>query len=79
MTLANAGILSGKKATVFTSEEGKLKDKGAECTGRSVERDGSLITANGPKAAREFGNAIAQALMEKEHDAAADTASKTVQ
>jgi protease I len=79
VTMANAGILSGKKATVFASEEGKLKDKGAECTGRSVERDGSLITANGPKAAREFGNAIAQALMERQHDAAADTASETSQ
>ena len=77
VTLANAGILSGKKATVFASEEGKLKDKGAECTGQNVQRDGKVITANGPKAAREFGNAIAQALMEEEHGAAADTTSKT--
>jgi protease I len=79
VTLANAGILSGKKATVYASEEGKLKNKGAECTGQSVQRDGKVITANGPKAAREFGNAIAQALMEKQHDAAADTASKASQ
>jgi len=64
VTLANAGILSGKKATVYSSEEDRLKDKGAQCTGKSVERDGRLITANGPSAAREFGNAIAQALME---------------
>jgi protease I len=73
VTLANSGLLSGKKATVYASEEGQLKNKGAECTGQSVERDGKVITANGPKAAREFGNAIAQALMEGEHDAAADT------
>jgi protease I len=79
VTLANAGILSGKKATVFASEEGKLKDKGAECTGQNVQRDGKVITANGPKAAREFGNAIAQALTERQHDAAADTASETSQ
>jgi protease I len=79
VTLANAGILFGKKATVYASEEGKLKNKGAECTGQSVQRDGKVITANGPKAAREFGNAIAQALMEKQHDAAADTASKASQ
>lgn len=64
VTLANAGILSGKKATVYPSEEGKLKDKGAEFTGNSVERDGKVITANGPAAARDFGNAIAQALEE---------------
>lgn len=64
VTLANAGILSGKKATVYPSEEGKLNDKGAECTGKRVERDGNIITASGPPAAREFGNVIAQALME---------------
>jgi protease I len=79
VTLANAGLLSGKKATVYASEEGQLKNKGAEYTGRGVERDGNVITANGPKAAREFGNAIAQALIEEKHDAAADTVSETKQ
>ena len=64
VTLANAGILSDKKATVYSSETKKLADKGAECTGKDVERDGNIITASGPPAAREFGNAIAQALME---------------
>jgi protease I len=64
VTLANAGILSGKKATVFASETQKLKDKGAECTGKDVERDGKIITASGPPAAKEFGNVIAQALKE---------------
>jgi protease I len=64
VTLANARILSGKKATVFSSEVQKLKDKGAECTGKDVERDGNIITASGPQAAKEFGSAIAQALTE---------------
>lgn len=64
VTLANAGILSGKKATVFSSETQKLTNKGAECTGKDVERDGNIITASGPPAAKEFGNAIAQALKE---------------
>jgi protease I len=64
VTLANAGILSGKKATVFSSEMQKLTNKGAECTGKDVERDGKIITASGPQAAKEFGNAIAQALKE---------------
>jgi protease I len=64
VTLANAGILSGKKATVYSSEVQRLKDKGAECTGKDVERDGKIITASGPQAAQEFGNAIAQALTE---------------
>jgi protease I len=64
VTLANAGILSGKKATVSGSETQKLTNKGAECTGKDVERDGNIITASGPPAAKEFGNAIAQALKE---------------
>jgi protease I len=64
VTLANAGILTGKKATVFESETKKLKDKGANCTRKNVERDGKTITANGPKAAKEFGETIAKALAE---------------
>ncbi len=64
VTLANAGILVGKKATVYSSEAQSLKDKGAEYTGKDVERDGKIITASRPQAAEEFGNAIAQALME---------------
>lgn len=63
VTLANAGILSGKKATVYQSEAQKLKDKGAEYTGEGVQRDGNVITASGPPAAKEFGNAIAEALV----------------
>jgi len=64
VTCANAGILAGKQATVYESEAGKLKDKGAVYSGASVQRDGKIITANGPSAAREFGNSIAEALKE---------------
>ena len=64
VTCANAGILAGKQATVYESEADKLKDKGANYTGASVQKDGNIITANGPPAAKEFGNTIAQALME---------------
>ena len=64
VTCANAGILKGKKATVSETEASKLKDKGADYTGVSVQRDGNIITANGPKAAKEFGEAIAAALKE---------------
>ena len=64
VTLANAGILAGKKATVYSSETQKLVDKGAECTGKDVERDGNVITASGPPAAKRFGEALAEALSE---------------
>lgn len=64
VTCANAGILAGKHATVYESEAAKLKDKGAIYSGASVQKDGKIITANGPTAARAFGNSIAQALKE---------------
>ena len=60
--LANAGVLKGKKATSYPSEEGNLRSKGAEYTGANVEQDGKIITANGPAAAREFGKAILESL-----------------
>ena len=60
--LANAGILKGKKATAFSSEEDNLNAKGAVYTGRPVTADGKIITANGPGAAAEFGKKIMEAL-----------------
>ena len=62
VTLANAGVLSGKKATVWKSERKTLEAKGAIFTGNSVEVDGKIITANGPQAAEQFGKAIVEAL-----------------
>jgi len=65
--LAKAGVLSGKKATVWSSpmdksavkilEQGKaIYDKGP------VTQDGNIITANGPEASRKFGEVIANIL-----------------
>jgi protease I len=61
-TLANAGVLKGRKATCFSSEAGNLRAKGAIYTGKPVEQDGNIITANGPESATKFGEAIASAL-----------------
>lgn len=61
-TLANAGVLEGKKATVFPSEKDNLEDKGTTYTGDDVTVDGNIITANGPAAAEEFGNKIVEKL-----------------
>lgn len=58
VTLANAGVLTGKKATVFGSETARLKSKGAVCTGKNVESDGNIVTASGPQAAEAFGEAL---------------------
>lgn len=61
-TLANAGILSGKKATAFPSEEGNVRARGAEYTGQPVEVDGKIVTANGPAAAPAFAEAVLKLL-----------------
>ena len=65
VTLANAGILEGKKATVFPSEINRLKAKGAIYTKKDVEVDGNIITGKGPQAAKEFGETTIKILAEK--------------
>lgn len=60
--LANAGLLEGKTATVFPDGAPVLKEKGANYTGKSVEVDGRIITGNGPDAAQEFGEKLADLL-----------------
>ena len=60
--LANAGILKGKKATVFPSGGQDLVRGGANYTKAPVEVDGKIITADGPQSAPAFGTAVANAL-----------------
>ena len=62
VTLAKAGILKGRRATVFSSQAPLLKANGANYTGSGVEKDGKIITASGPAAAKEFGEEIVKAL-----------------
>lgn len=63
-TLANAGVLQGKKATVFPSEEQQLSAGGAILVRRGVVADGRIVTAVGPQAAKEFAATVA-ALMQQ--------------
>jgi len=63
VTLAKAGVLKGKKATVFSSEIEQLKSCGANYTGKNVEVDGKIVTASGPHAAKEFGEKIKELLL----------------
>ncbi len=65
VTLARAGVLKGKKATVFSSEIDELKKCGVTYTGKSVETDGKIITASGPQAAKLFGETIKSVLLGK--------------
>ena len=63
--LANAGLLSGKKATCWPSYEKTLKEKGVIWSDKNVEIDGSIITGNGPAAANEFGEKYLKLLKSK--------------
>jgi protease I len=60
--LANAGVLNGKNATAFPSEENNLKEKGVNYTGEALTVDGKIVTASGPQAAKDFGNKIVELL-----------------
>lgn len=64
VVLAKAKILEGKNATVYFLPEAleELKSNGAVYVKDKVVVEGKVITAEGPKEARGFGNAIAGAL-----------------
>ncbi|WP_038041933.1 DJ-1/PfpI family protein [Thermodesulfobacterium hveragerdense] len=60
--LAEAGVLKGKRATVWSSEGKVLEEKGAKYTGKTVEVDGKVVTGSGPQAAEEFAKSILKLL-----------------
>ena len=61
--LANAGILRGKKATVWSGAKNDLEAGGAIYTAEIITIDGNIITANGPEASEVFGEEIANRLL----------------
>jgi protease I len=63
--LAEAGVLKGKKATVWYSAAQLLEEKGAIYTGKPVEIDGKIVTGSGPQAAQEFALTIIKLLKTK--------------
>jgi len=68
--LAKAGVLTDKKATVWSSsidlEPIKLLEENkAIYSEEDVVVDGKIITANGPMAAKKFGEKIAELLLAK--------------
>jgi len=67
VSLANAGILKGKRATVFKGEEHRIAGRGAVVLKEPVVIDENLITAEGPEVAQEFGEAIVTALYQKRY------------
>jgi len=65
--LAKAGILNGKRATVWSSPMDKspikiLEKNGTIYQDEDIVVDGRIVTANGPAAAKKFGEAIIELL-----------------
>ncbi|MDD5449396.1 MAG: DJ-1/PfpI family protein [Candidatus Omnitrophica bacterium] len=61
-TLANAGLLKGKRVTSFPAEKDRLVAKGALHTGKGVEVDGNIVTGDGPRSAAKFAEEIIRLL-----------------
>jgi len=62
VTLARAGLLKERKATVWKSEAPQLEKAGAMYTAAPVQVDGRIITADGPKSAKLFAAAVVTAI-----------------
>lgn len=60
--LAHAGVLQGRTATSHESEADTLRRFGANYTGQAVTVDGKIVTANGPDAAEQFAEKVAEIL-----------------
>lgn len=65
--LAKAGILAGKKATIYASDMDKsavkiLQENNAQYVDEPVVVDGNIITANGSQSARKFAEKIVEAM-----------------
>lgn len=63
MVLGHLGLLKGKRATCYPGTDKELA--GATYTGKPVETDGNIITANGPGASMAFSYAIVEAIVSK--------------
>ena len=66
--LANAGIFKGKNATGWEDTKALIEKNGGKYTGSDVEVSGRIISSIGPKAAKQFGEALAKALESRHED-----------
>ena len=62
VVLAHAGLLKGRTVTCFPDGAEELKRAGAVYTGKDMEADGKLVTADGPVPAKKYGQALVELL-----------------
>lgn len=60
--LGYSGLLANKRVTGPDEIRPDIEESGAFFTGRLVEQDGDIITANGPYATRELAESVIKAL-----------------
>ena len=68
--LAKAGVLEGKRATVWVGDDAEcgmktneyMEKQGASCSGEGFVVDGKIVTADGPANAENFARAIEELL-----------------
>jgi len=63
--LGKAGILAGKKVTVYFSETKAVAAAGADYVTKGVVVDGTIITGKGPDISEEWAVEIAKALSQR--------------
>ena len=71
--LAKAGVLRGRKATVWSSLVNKsgakeLKEAGCNVEDKRIVVNGKIVTADGPAVVKEFAEAIINAFLSKEDE-----------
>jgi len=64
LILGSAGLLRGRRATVFPGDRDKLTAMGVNVSDDPVVRDGRLLTGNGPDAAEAFARTLITMLEE---------------
>lgn len=62
VALARAGVLTGKRATVWPDNKEDLSAAGCSAVDDAVVVDGLIVTGNGPDAAQEFAQAFVSTL-----------------
>ena len=67
-TIANAGLLKGKKATGWEDTKELVEKNNGVYTGNDIEISGRIVTAKGPKQALKFGEEIFKILKSMNHE-----------
>ncbi|HPJ12471.1 MAG TPA: DJ-1/PfpI family protein [Caldisericia bacterium] len=66
LTLGKCGLMKGVKGTIYESAKKEFIQTGAIFKDKNVIVQDNIVTANGPAAAKKFGNEIVRLLQEKQ-------------